>query len=224
MKKLIIKSIFVLILFPILGMAQSPKFQEGKIVYSITYSDMDLDPQAVQMLPTETHMFFKDNMSRVEMNMGMGTTVVIANGKTGSATTLMDMMGHKISMTMNKADMEKVRDKYKDKNEVKINYTEGTKTICGFSCKRAEIVYDESEEPMEVYYTDDITAYNANFSTEYPELKGFPLQYTVSQQGMTMKLIANKVSTEKLDKKLFEIPEGYKETKPEDLQKMFGGQ
>lgn len=223
MKKHIIQSIILLVLLQF-GVQAQTKFEEGKITYTISYSDMDIDPQSASMLPTESVMYFKDNMSRIEMSMSMGSTIVIANGKTGEATTLMDMMGHKISMKMTKEDKEKMMKKNKEKVDIKIKYTEGSKKICGYNCNRAEITYDDEKNPLEVYYTTDITAYNPNFNDQYPELKGFPLQYTVSENEMTMKLTAKEIKSGSLDKSLFEVPPGYKETKPEDLHKMFGGQ
>ena len=57
---------------------------------------------------------------------------------------------------------------------------------------------------------------------QFNDLKGFPLQYSINTQGMTMYLIAKNITKEKYGKNEFEIPSGYEKMTLEEFQKMMG--
>ncbi|HNP49372.1 MAG TPA: hypothetical protein PKL85_11075, partial [Bacteroidia bacterium] len=61
---------------------------QGKIVFDISYPNNKLDEQSLALLPSESVVYFKGNMSRVETRMGIGTTVIITDHKLGESTTL----------------------------------------------------------------------------------------------------------------------------------------
>src|SRR6187399_2450156 len=72
------------------------KLSEGKVIYEITYPDMEMDPQMAAMMPTESVVYFKGPLSRTETSMGMGiSSATIVNSKTNEMTALTDMMGTK---------------------------------------------------------------------------------------------------------------------------------
>jgi hypothetical protein len=51
----------------------------------------------------------------------------------------------------------------------------------------------------------------------------FAIEYELNQFGLKMIFTAKEVKKESVDSKLFEIPQGYKETTQEELMKMFEG-
>jgi len=82
------------------------------------------------------------------------------------------------------------------------------------------VVFNNDDTPLIVYYTDEIPAQSDN---HFDGLNGFPLQYEIRQNNMSMVMKAKKVSLEEVPDKLFEIPEGYREVSQDQLKQMFGG-
>ena len=197
------------------------KIDEGKVVYEISYPDADMPDEQMAMMPTESTMFFKDNQSRVEMRMGMGMSqVMIFDNKNKVMTMLMDMMGSKSAIKFTEDDIKKQKVK-EDKGELSIKKTDETKEIAGYNCKKAVVTGKDGS--FDVYYTDEITYKNGDWVSEYKGLEGFPLQYKMTQNKLTMQLTAKNVSKEKVDAGIFAIPADYKLMTMEEMQKMYGG-
>ena len=196
------------------------KFSEGKIVYTITMTDNDMDPQMASMMPKEITVSSKADNSRVDMVTGMGAVVVIYDGKAKIATTLMDMMGNKTAIKTTEEDMKKEQ----DKNKTSVKYLDDTKVICGYTCHKAEVTTEGQKEKNIVWYTKDIVAKNPNsMKGGLSNIDGFPLEYTVNQRGMNMKMTAKSITPGIIDDSIFKIPEGYKEMTPEQMKAVRGG-
>lgn len=217
MKKLILAFVAIAIALP--SLAQ--KNFEGTIKYALTYEDLPAEMAAMEaMLPDEMITIIKGEKSRLEQSMGMGmSSVTITDMKKGSGVLLMDMMGKKMAMEMTKEEFEKMDKKNASKKEPEFKYMDETKEIAGYKCKKAVVVVEGAGE-MEVYYTEDLPS-GAN--KQFEGLKGFPLEYKIAQGPMKIKVTAESVKMEKVDKKLFEIPDGYDKMTFEEFQKSMGG-
>ena len=187
------------------------QIKEGKIQYRISYPSLDLPAAQKAMLPTESVCYFSNNNCRSESDgiMGMKMVTIFAKGET---TMLMDLMGKKIAM--NPRDNQSVKTKTPT-----ITYSDETKNIAGFVCKKATMVIDENTK-MIVWCAEGITG-GGSWGGNFDNLKGAPLEYTADLNGMSMTMIASKVSEEKVGKKMFDIPSDYKFMTLEDLQKQF---
>ena len=204
---------------------------EGKLVYSIDFVNANMPPQAKSMMAGSTAtIYIKGDKARTDMNMGPQTTTTIYDRKANTHVTLMDMMGNKYQI---KGEPEKKGGK---KPEVKVTITSETKTIAGYSCKKAEVTMADSKgtnHVTNIWFTEDISnhmyAGNEN-GAQFKDIKGMPLEYEVqAQNGMSMKMTATSVSKETVADSKFAIPDGYKETTVEEMQKdmmqkMQGGQ
>jgi GLPGLI family protein len=189
--------------------------QEMKIKYDIIMIPNNPEMQAQIDLSEGSSftIYTKNKQSRTEMNMGglMMTTTIIDGGKEKGVRLLDGMLG-KQAATFEQSEF----DNFKDVNsDVDIEYTEETKDILGYTCKKA-ILYDvQNDIEMIFWYTEEIElsgAYLGDFSTY-----GFPgiaLEYEVEDVEMSMKFTAvelkNKIEHPKV---LFEtiIPAGYTE-------------
>ena len=187
----------------------------------MTYEDLPAEMAAMEaMLPDEMTTIIKGDKSRLEQSMGMGmSSVTITDMKKGSGIVLMDMMGKKIAMEMTKDELEKMNKKKATEKKPEFKYTDETKEIAGYKCKKAIIVMEGAGE-LEVYYTEDLPS-GAN--KQFEGLKGFPLEYKIAQGPMKIKVSATSVKTEKVDKNLFEMPDGYDKMSFEEFQKQMGG-
>lgn len=217
MKNLIVAFMAVAIALPTLA---QKKF-EGTIKFALSYEDLPAEMAAMEaMLPDEMTTIIKGEKSRLEQSMGMGmSSVTITDMKKGSGIVLMDMMGKKVAMEMTKEELEKMDKKKASEKKPEFKYTDETKEVAGYKCKKAVVVMEGAGE-MEVYYTEDLPS-GAN--KQFEGLKGFPLEYKIAQGPMKIKVTAQSVKMEKVDKGLFEIPEGYDKMSFEEFQKSMGG-
>jgi GLPGLI family protein len=172
------------------------------------------------MLPDEMITRVKGEKSRMEQSMAMGmSSVTITDMKKGTGIVMMDMMGKKIAMEATKEELKKLDKKKVSDKKPEFKYTSETKEIAGYECKKAFIVIEGAGE-MEIYYTEDLPA---GASKQFEGLKGFPLEYSISQGPMKVSFTATKVIKEKLSDSLFSIPDGYDIMTFEEFQKTMGG-
>jgi GLPGLI family protein len=119
--------------------------------------------------------------------------------------------------------------KKKDDTKPVIKYTDETKTVAGYTCHKAEITVtgkDGQSYTTNVYYTEDLPSYSGS-RDQFQGLKGFPLEYTMSQQGMNISIAATNVSKQSVTDDTFTVPSGYKlmtaEEMQADIQKQMSG-
>ena len=217
MKKLIVAFVALAIALP--SLAQK-KF-EGTINFSLEYQDLPAEMAAMEaMLPDEMTTMIKGEKTRLEQSLGMGMSqITITDMKKGNGVLLMNMMGKKVAMEMSKEELEKMDKNGSSKKKPEFKYVDGEKEIAGFKCKKAIVVLEGAGE-MELYYTEDLPA---GASTQFEGLKGFPLEYTIAQGPMKIKVTASSVKQEKINSSLFEIPDGYDKMTFEEFQKSMGG-
>lgn len=194
---------------------------EGKIVYSIDVNNPNMPPQAKSMMAgSKATIYIKATKSRTDMNMGPQTTTSIYDSKTNTSVMLMEMMGSKYKI---KTDAAKKDEKSPD---VKVNVTSETKTIAGYTCKKAEVTMTDksgSSHVTNIWFTEEISnrmnTANEN-GYQFKDIKGMPLEYEIkAQNGMSMKMTATSVSKESVADSKFDIPSDYKETTMEEMQK-----
>jgi len=220
MKKFLVPFCFILICSGFSVSAQQ-KLTEGKVVFEITYPDMELDQQTMAMLPGESVFYFKHSKSRVEIKMAMGSTVVISDATTQTSTTLMDYMGNKMAIHMTPEDIEKEKH---SKPASTVKMTEETKKIAGYLCSKAMIIPEDTTEtsPYEVWFTREIEARNS-FRSTIEGIDGFLMEFKTRQNNMTMKMTCKSVESQNVDEVLFDIPKGFRPVTMEELKSMGGG-
>lgn len=216
--KISLKSItaFFLVSFVFISILKAQSNFEGTIIYTITYTDMPAEMKGYEaMLPKDLTIQIKGNKSRVEQSQAMGKNVIISDADQKNGFMEMDMGGQKFRMNISTEDFDDESNKMTN-----IEYLDETKTILGYPCKKAIMKDASGQVEMAVFYTDKISNKG---EMKFVGLKGFPLQYTMTQQKMTMVMLATKISEETISDKVFEKSEGFKDITQADLQKMMGG-
>lgn len=212
MKKLSVFFIAIFIFNNSLLFSQKSKNFEGTITYSISYTDLnDMYEQYEAMLPKEAVVKIKGEFSRIEQAAGMGgNSITIFNRKKNQLVILMNIMGQKIAVNQD----------IQNNIKTKINYLDGNKKIAGYDCKKAEIITNTKKgegSKITVYYTEDIKS--SYPSDTFEKLKGFPMEYQIEKEDMTIKYTVNNVKNEKIPASLFQIPEDYKKMTMEEFKK-----
>ena len=181
----------------------------GSIKYKITPEGREITPTEQSQLPAESIFYYRDNMMRNDNVMPMVSVFTIVNTETDEMILLLDQMGKKMHLTISSEDMKKVKANKKDTTESKPEYKllEGTKTIAGYTCKKAEII--DGEDKMTIYYTEEIKAEQK----EFKDAPGFVMNYTIEIPDDDLYLVyqVTEVSTKKPKKSLFTIPNDYEE-------------
>ncbi len=221
MKKILV---FQFLLF--IGMTLSAQSFEGKILFEVSFLNLP-DPQMASMFPNEAVSYFKNNKSRMEMSMMMGSrTVTISDGNTKSAVTLMDLMGQKYAIDNSSSKTSEEQKKMMDATTVTI--TNETKKIAGYTCKKAIIVIlptasNKDTLNMEMWFTNELSI-NKNFvASSMNKIDGAVLEFTIKQNKMDIKLSAKSVVKQSVEDSLFLIPADYKKTTSEEMMKSMGG-
>jgi hypothetical protein len=214
------KSIIVTLSLLLITSALFSQSFEGQIKYKMSYQG--LPPEIIQfesMLPTEAIATIKGDMFKMEQPMGMGMKQIsIMDNKEESGILLLDMMGSKKAVIMT----PEKRKEFENSDDTKVEYIDGTKNIAGYTCKKAIIKSNDSQEAeidLVVYYTEDIKGV-VHHQTK--GVKGFPLEYTIQSPMFSITMSAQSVTKSKIDENEFSIPPGYENITFEQLQKSMG--
>ncbi len=196
----------------------------GQIVYKITYEGLGLNESMKSMLPGEMVFTLKENKSKSVLKTAMGDQTTIFDGNTKSVINLIDIMGKKVAIRKNTDELELGRKKY---NDLKITFSEETKEIAGYKCKKAMVLVNAAAfngpNTFTVFYTEELGNIGINYSDElFNQIHGVMLQYEINTRGLLMKFLATEVSKKDIDDDEFSIPSDYKETTQDALNKMFG--
>jgi len=208
--------IFASLLF--IGQSFAQANFEGTIKFKIEYEDLPEEMvEMEEMLPKEMVTKIKGNKNRTEQNSGMGNTINILDGDKKSSISLINMMGNKIAVEMNLKEMEIQKAKMGNDAPPEIEYADGTKKIAGYICKEATITIAGTDETVTIFFTSEIQT--QKIGEQYEGFEGFPMQYKISAQGLTMVITATSVTKETISKSEFTIPEDYKRMTSEEFQK-----
>ena len=186
----------------------------GTITYEMVYENLSpqIKPMA-GMLPKSSITEVRDGLSKTSTPNPMGGEVtVIVNSETGDILTLMNVMGQKYATKASSNDV-------KDEDKPEIEYSEDTKEILGYACKKA-VATDKNGNEVEVYYTKDI---DVKVSSSVDGIDGFPMQVIVVNDMFTMTQTVTQIDEGKVKKIKMEVPSDYEVKTLEELQKMQAG-
>ena len=221
MKKIFL-AIIVVLACSIQLKAQSKTDFQGVITYSISFENAGLPPEIMERLKgSESVIFIKGGKRRIDLNTPIQNTSTFIDDKTKSIETSMDLGDKKYLIKMTDAD---IKSEKAEAPETTITYVDSTKQIAGYVCKEAKVTMKEKDgtsETVVVYYTTDIPV--DKMKEVFEGLKGFPLEYTITQGGIKMTFSAKSVSKELVPDAKLDLPkDGYIETTMEELKKTMG--
>lgn len=194
---------------------------EGVVSYDIEISMQNATPEMAARMPKKSVLYIKAHHVRQETKGGMMEQTMLIDDQKREVVMLMDMMGQKMAIksTMDELEKNNTRDvaKYYD-----FKYTEETKTIAGFTCKKVLMIpktpksSNQEDFVMEVWYATDIS----NRLNELKQMPGLPLQYSMDAGVFRMNYTATSVERKKVADSLFEIPKDYTLTTSEQMNQM----
>ena len=193
----------------------SGKLNEGVIEYNLEYLDDSNEKPIISLLPTEMKIQFKKGyyMQSVEGWMGIFRMAGVNNVEKKKKSALLKIMNKKYLYQVDGNSDGFGFNPMKDK---KIEFTEETKEIAGYKCKKANVTW--SDYSFIVYYTDEISIDEPNWNNPFPEIEGVLLEYQYEMFDIKTKVTATSVKKEEVEDSVFEIPEGYKNVSKKEME------
>lgn len=198
-------------------------------ITDIKADDPSIQAQVGMMKGTVTEVFFDKDMALTTMSMmgGMMETKTLVNvaEKTGFMLFNIEMLGQKVKVDLTETMTEQAEQSKDLELDIKY-YPEETKEILGYTCYKAVIKQNVGGQDSELvlYITEDIkTASSPIQGIDGAKIKGYPLEYSMNTQGISMVYSATEFKKE-IDPKVFDIStEGYEEKTMKEFQKSMGG-
>lgn len=189
---------------------------EGKIIYSIVYDEMEIDALSRSMLPSEAEFYFTKDKSTLILS-GAGNLFrfsMIADNKKKIVIQELKIMSKKVKAVFNDRDVFY----YQDHPGFTILETGYSDTIAGFRGDVSLIIFDDiSSREFPIVHTSEIKMNDPNWYSLYKEIPSVLLQYEYMQFGKKFKMRAKSVEFIKVDKTIFEANLDYLDITPEDL-------
>lgn len=200
-----------------------PKSFEGVITYKISYPDNKFTESQLAMFPKVMTITIKGDKAKSEIQTPMGAQIEITNYTDKTKVGLINMMGQKYAIQQTS---EEIQQDMKDDPQGQVQLTEETKTIAGYTCKKAVVTVDDdgTKTTYEVWFNNEFGAMNSNFDNPlYKDINGVLLEFTMVTPQFSMEFSAISVEKKSVSGKEFEIPAEYTLTTKEELQSKMGG-
>jgi GLPGLI family protein len=218
------KSILFFFILLIGSFSINAQLTEGHFTYSIEMKSDNPDMQMAIGMMQESSMdlFVLGSKTRVDMKMGTMMELSTITDQSEEVLMLMSGMFGKNAIVTSVSELEKNKEEFP---EPTLTLFDKTKNIKGFTCKKALLTDADGNESL-FWYTDEIVVSKKGQSYLSSNVPGFPLEYSIKVNGMTMVLTVSEIvkKLDKSQKKNFEIkiPEGYTEMTLDQLQGLGG--
>jgi GLPGLI family protein len=199
----------------------SSQIDEGIIEYDITYPKTEETSSMVGLMPNEMIFKFKNHNSVGELSASMGlfSTSLMTNLEKKTVVQTIKIFGKKFAAIYDITLIDSIIDKHPKMNVI---FSEDTKLIAGYKCKKATINFvNDSIPDYDVYYTNEIKINTPNWSNHFKEIDGVLMEYRISKYNIEMRLMAKTVSKTKIDDSNFVLSNDYKIISTSELDSMF---
>lgn len=192
------------------------KVTQGVIRYDITYVKNNLTHFPAHLLPTLMIYKFNRNYSSMNIEGFLGFFEIINFLDHGEEvnTTLLKVMNNKLLYRGSANEFACCYDTFPN---MKVVYTNETKVIAGYPCKKAVFeLNDSAQRKFDVYYTDRIKT--TNVSSQFKDIDGALMEFNLHLNAIEMRLSATKVEAVRVSDKEFDFPKGYKRVTRRSMQ------
>jgi GLPGLI family protein len=200
--------IFVLALVKGLSVSAQKKLTEATISYDIVINTGTEKPQAADYFDGATStIYLKGNKSRTEMVSSLGTQATIIDGSKNNIAILKEFGEQKYLIQLTPANWKEAN----QKNEgVDFTYTEESKMILGYKCKKA-IGKLPDGTTFAVWYTTDLVPENRDFQYVNRSLPGLAMEYESNVGTFKLTYTVSKINLSPVPVAKFELPKsGYR--------------
>ena len=234
MRKITVFSLVLLMIVSINSFADGAKGKkkvsgfQGSITYKISYEGRELTTQEETQMPNKKITYYVGAEEVEKQVAPMGSYFTVINHETNDFTIVIDQMGQTMYGQWTK-DAKSDSAKAADKPDIKIEKLDGSKTIAGYKCKKANVTVKNKkgdEQKMLVYYTEEL---KAPYPDEDFDIGGIVLQTEIllgdedDDEALTQITTAIEIKKGKVKKKEYAIPAGATKIEKEKFMQMLGG-
>jgi len=153
-------------------------------------------------------LYIKGNKTRSEVVSPSFTQTTIYDNKTGEAVVMRELNGEKYLSKFNAAQW---KEKNKEWEGMKVKFTNESKTILQYRCKKA-IGTTKAGKKFIIYYTADLAPSASENPFEFKGIPGLVLEYeSETAEGKSITFSAININFSPVPAAKFEIPEsGYR--------------
>ena len=234
MKKITVLSIMLLTIIATTSFANGPKKKkkvsgfQGSITYKITYEGRELTTQEETQLPNKKVVYYSGAEEVEKQIAPMGSFFTVINHETNEFTIVINQMGNTMYgqwIKEEKSDSAKAA----EKPDINIEKLEGSKTIAGYKCKKANVTVKDkkgNEQKMLVYYTEEL---KSPFPDKDFDIGGIVLQAETllgeedDDEALTQVITAIEVKEGKVKKKEYAVPAGATKIEKDKFMQLLGG-
>jgi GLPGLI family protein len=198
---------------------KSNEKSEGVISYKVTYPKMDKSNFMFEFMPKKMELIFKDDKYITNLSAGMGLfkTSFLVDKDENEFSQLVKLVDKKYILTLKD---EKVEESLSNLPTFTIEYSEETKQILDYICKKAVItVNNGSNDAFTVFYTDKINLETPNWCNQFKEISGVMLEYQYEKYDVCMRFTAENIEYKEIDDTEFEVDKKYVPLSEVDLDK-----
>jgi len=194
------------------------KLKNGRIDYQVTEIKSE-KPGATMLQGMEMNLYFKGDMHKLEISTmgGMINMATITDLAATTHVTMVNMMGRKMKVSADTLP------KTRPTTDYTVTYErDNIKKIADYPCYKA-IMKSTDGVTMTAYVTNKIKARHPYFVQLFSGLEGWPMEYTIENNGMKMTFTAQAVSRDIDTDGIFVVPNDYEEKTPEEFKAAMGG-
>ncbi|MEO6161070.1 MAG: DUF4412 domain-containing protein [Pelobium sp.] len=199
--------------------------KSGTITYAVEFQ-LPPDQQAMAaMLPSEYKVAFDGEMSKFKLDMGMFSTQVIYNAGTNESLSLTEVpiQSKKIAVKMTSDQTNQMQEMQSGEKDFEVKATSETKKIGVYNCTKYILTDKISGDKTEVWTTNEITIPKNSLTTMVKDVKGFPVAFESSSNGMKVKMNLKQVKEEEVPAITFDVPSDYEVLSFDSMLQMMGG-
>jgi len=205
MKKIIF---FLLVLSTVTRANAQRVMTEGTITYNLSVVTSSKEPEIADIFDGATlSVYLKSNVALSELKSVLLNQTIIFDGKNLGAVILKESGDQKFIINLTPANWTHYNRKY---DGVTYTFTNETKTVAGFPCKKAIGKLKDGIE-FTVYYATNLVPSIKGYDYQFKGLPGMALEYEVLNGNMKVKYSASKVTFSPVPAFKFDIPKtGYR--------------
>ncbi len=190
------------------GYSQNQKvFTEGTITYNVS-SNLKTEGGGDDAFNGATLIvYMKGNDVRSDFQSPLMTQSIIFDAKEGTAVKLRESGQQKYITYFTAPQWLQYNHKYEG---ISFVYENDSKTIAGYTCKKAVGTLTDGEK-ITAYYSPDLVPFSPGYQYEFKNLPGLPLEYEVSNGKIVVKYSAGNIQFSPVNASRFDLPKsGYK--------------
>jgi len=215
--------LYILLLFLCVSCGIKNKFSEvteGEINYKLEYIGNEKNNPIISIMPsTMTIKFNKHHtVQTVEGWLGLFSLTGISDFDNGKNYAILKVLEKKYLYEKKSNDSSFG---YREFPDMKIQYSDETKMIAGFKCKKALVIIPDSNlDSINVFYTNKIKIKNPNVSNPFKKIDGVLLEFQMDMFDIRTKITASSIVSAKIPDNEFQIPGDCKKVTKDEIEKV----